>query len=490
MAILVVGSGGREHALAWALAQEDRTTTLFCAPGNPGIASVATCIPCSPLDVDALAGEAARRRIALTIVGPEAPLAAGLVDAFAARGLRAFGPTRDAAAIESSKIFMKTLCRRYEIPTAAARTFDDAGRALEYVRSAARPLVVKADGLAAGKGVVMARTPAEAAEAVEGMMRGRRFGDAGTRVVIEEWLEGREVSVFGLSDGTHVVPLLPARDYKRLRDGDRGPNTGGMGGYAPASFVDDAVLGRITNEILEPAVWAMKQEGRPFRGVLFAGLMLTGDGPRVLEFNARFGDPEAQLLMPLLASGLRDAAEAALEGRADRWAPRWRPGCTVCVTLCAAGYPERPATGMPIDGVDAAQAVDGVLVFHAGTAYSGHAEPSARAPSGGHAGGDDANAVRGGRLAAAGGRILNVVGTGATLEEARDRAYRAAARITFDGKTFRRDIAGQGTPGVLEPKAVAAGSSGRASRTCRPAAESAGGPPSGGPPAYSEVTDA
>jgi phosphoribosylamine---glycine ligase len=420
MAVLVVGSGGREHALAWALAQEDRTTTPFCAPGNPGIASVANCFPCSPLDLDTLAGEVLRRDIDLTIVGAEAPLAAGLVDAFAAHGLRVFGPTRNAAAIESSKVFMKNLCRRYEIPTAEARTFETVAPALDYVRRAGRPLVIKADGLAAGKGVVMARSADEAAAAVEAMMTARRFGDAGARVVVEEWLEGRELSVFGLSDGAHVAPLLPARDYKRLLDGDRGPNTGGMGGYAPAA-VDDTVVDRITDEILEPAVWGMAQERRPYRGVLFAGVMLTAGGPRLLEFNARFGDPEAQLLMPLLASGLRDAAEAVLAGRVDRWTPRWHPGCTVCVTLCASGYPERPQSGMPIDGIEAAQALPGVLVFHAGTA------------------------VRDGRLVVSGGRVVNVVGTGQVFEEARERAYRAAGLITFEGKTFRRDIGYEGT---------------------------------------------
>lgn len=416
MSVLVVGSGGREHALTWALAQEDRTATPFCAPGNPGIAAIATCLPRSPFDFDALADEVVRRDIGLTIVGPEAPLAAGLVDAFAARGLRAFGPTRAAATIESSKIFMKSLCRRYDIPTAEARAFDDLVPAREFVRQAGRPLVIKADGLAAGKGVAMARSADEATAALDEMMIGRRFGDAGARVVVEEWLEGTEVSIFGLSDGAHVAPLLPARDYKRLLDGDRGPNTGSMGGYAPAAVVDAATLGRITDEILEPVVWAMAQEGRPYRGVLFAGLMLTPDGPRVLEFNARFGDPEAQLLMPLLASGLRDAAEAALAGRLDRWTPRWHDGFTLCVTLCAAGYPEAPRTGMPIEGVEAAEAVRGVLVFHAGTA------------------------MREGRLAVSGGRVLNVVGTGASIAEARDRAYRAAGLISFEGKTIRRDI--------------------------------------------------
>jgi phosphoribosylamine---glycine ligase len=419
MAVLVVGSGGREHALAWALAQEDGTGTVFCAPGSPGIASHATCLSCSPLDVDALAREVSSRDIDLTIVGPEAPLAAGLVDAFLSRGLRVFGPTRRAAEIESSKIFMKRLCHRYEILTAEARTFDREDAALEYVRRAGRPLVVKADGLAAGKGVVMARSSGEAEAAVREMMSGRRFGDAGARVVVEEWLDGDEVSVFGLSDGAHVVPLLPARDHKRLLDGDRGPNTGGMGAYAPVPSVDGAVLGRVTDEILEPAIWAMAQEGRPYRGVLFAGIMLTAGGPRVLEFNARFGDPEAQVLMPLLASGLRNAVDAVLAGRVDRWAPRWHAGFAACVTLCAAGYPERPESGMPIEGIEAAEALPGVLVFHAGTT------------------------LRDGRLTVSGGRVLNVVGRGATLREARDLAYRAANLIRFEGKILRRDIGGR-----------------------------------------------
>jgi phosphoribosylamine---glycine ligase len=427
MAVLVVGSGGREHALAWALAQEDRTTTPFCAPGNPGIASVATCLACSPLDFDAMAAEVGRRDIDLTMVGPEAPLAAGIVDVFTARGLRVFGPTRRAAAIESSKVFMKDLCQRYEIPTAEARAFDDVDAALDHVRRAGRPLVVKADGLAAGKGVVVASSADEAADAVRAMMTGRRFGDAGARVILEERLDGREVSVFGLCDGAHVAPLIPARDYKRLLDGDRGPNTGGMGGYAPAEpDGDGGVTGRIVDRILEPAVWAMAQEGRPYRGVLFAGVMLTDEGPRLLEFNARFGDPEAQLLMPLLASGLREAAEAVLAGRIDRWAPRWTPGCTVCVTLCAAGYPEQPRTGVPISGIDDAVALPGVQVFHAGTA------------------------VRHGRLVVSGGRVLNVVGAGSTREEARDRAYRGAAAIAFEGKTFRRDIAAGPSAGAAD----------------------------------------
>ncbi len=416
MNALVIGSGGREHAIAWALTQEDETITPFCAPGNPGIAGVATCVPCSPLDGDALADLAERHAIDLVIVGPEAPLAAGIVDVLTRRGIPAFGPTQAAAQIEASKVFMKTLCRRYEIPTAAFRVFDDPAEAAGYLRRAARPMVVKADGLAAGKGVVVAATAEEGIAAVDAMMVARRFGEAGARVVIEDVLEGDEASVFALCDGTTVVPLLPAQDHKRAGEGDTGPNTGGMGAYAPVPSVGSRLLDRITDEVLEPAAWAMEQEGRPYRGVLFAGMMLTAEGPRVLEFNVRLGDPEAQVLLPLLASGVREAAEAVLAGRLDRWAPRWHSQAAVCVVLCAEGYPERPRTGTPITGVRDAAALEHVLVFHAGTVE------------------------RDGALVTAGGRVLNVVGLGDTLEEARARAYRAAGVIKFEGKMYRRDI--------------------------------------------------
>ncbi len=291
MRALVVGSGAREHALVWALAQEGGRVTPFCAPGNPGIAGAATCLSCPPLDLDALAREAESHAIDLVIVGPEAPLAAGLADVLARRGLAVLGPSRAAAELEASKVFMKTLCRRYEIPTAPFRVFDDPADAVAYLRRAGRPLVVKADGLAAGKGVVVASTEEEGIAAVETMMVERRFGDAGARVVIEERLEGEELSVLALSDGTSVAPLLPVQDHKRLQDGDRGPNTGGMGAYAPVPHAGAEVVDRITAEVLEPAVWAMAQEGRPYRGVLFAGVMLTPEGPRVLEYNVRLGDP-------------------------------------------------------------------------------------------------------------------------------------------------------------------------------------------------------
>jgi phosphoribosylamine--glycine ligase len=419
---LVIGSGGREHAIVWALTREDGGPAPFCAPGNPGIAEIATCLSCSPDDLGALARCARGHSIDLTIVGPEGPLASGIVDVFAGHGLRAFGPSQAAARLEASKVFMKDLCRRYGIPTADFRVFDDPQEAVTYVRAAGRPLVVKADGLAAGKGVVVASTPEEATAAVETMMVHRRFGDAGARVVIEEMLPGQEVSVFALCDGTSLVPLLPVQDHKRLRDGDRGPNTGGMGAYAPVPAVTPGLLAQITDQVLEPVVWAMAREGAAYRGVLFAGIMLTPDGPRVLEFNVRLGDPETQVLMPLLASRVADAAEAVLAGRIDRWTPRWRPQACVCVVLCADGYPERPKTGSPITGVRDAAKLPGVLVFHAGTA------------------------VRQGRLVTAGGRVLDVVGVGDTLGEARERAYRAAEIVQFDGKVYRRDIAGYGAP--------------------------------------------
>ena len=430
MKVLVIGSGGREHALAWALAQLQGITS-FVAPGNPGIARIATCLPCSPLDLEALADLAAHHAVALTIVGPEAPLAAGIADVFARRGLPIFGPTGAAAHLEASKVFMKILCRRYGIPTAEFRIFDDAGEATEHIRRSGRPLVIKADGLAGGKGVVVAATVEEGVSAVEAMMVERRFGDAGARIVVEDVLEGEEVSVFALCDGTAVTPLLPVQDHKRLLEGDRGPNTGGMGAYTPVPSCGPEVLDRITDEVLEPVVWAMAQEGRPYRGVLFAGMMMTPDGPRVLEFNVRLGDPETQALLPLLESSLIDASDAVLAGRVDRFAPRWRPGSAVCVVLCADGYPASPRTGGAISGVEQAAAGEGVLVFHAGTA------------------------LRHGRLVTGGGRVLNIVGTAESPQVARDRAYRAAAMIEYEGKVLRGDIGARVLRGASVPASVA-----------------------------------
>lgn len=418
MKALVIGSGAREHAIVWKLRREG--LELFCAPGNPGIAALATLVPHSTADPEALSQWAARHNIEITVVGPEEPLAGGIVDVFQRQGLRIFGPSQRAAVLESSKVWMKRLCRRYGIPSAPFQVFDDASAACAYVRRAGRPLVIKTDGLAAGKGVTVAMSAEDGLAAVEAAMVARRFGDAGARVVIEEGLRGDEVSVFALCDGTAVSTLLPAQDHKRLLDGDRGPNTGGMGAYAPAAQVSPALFDRIIDQILEPTVWAMAQEGRPYVGVLFAGVMLTADGPQVLEFNVRLGDPETQALLPLLDASFAGAVDAVLGRRVDRWAPRWHPGSAVCVVLASAGYPSSPATGRAIGGLEEAAACDGVAVFHAGTA------------------------LREGRLVSAGGRVLSVVGTGRDLDVARARAYRAAEAVHYDGKTFRRDIGGRG----------------------------------------------
>jgi len=428
MKVLVIGSGGREHAMAWKLRQES-TLSLFCAPGNPGIGEIAPCLPLSSNDIGTLAACAEQYGIDLTFVGPEAPLAAGLVDLFERRGLRAFGPTQAAARLESSKAFMKTLCRRYGIPTAPFAIFDDPARAIEDIRGRARPCVIKVDGLAAGKGVTVAATAEEAIAAVEAAMVARRFGDAGARVIVEEMLSGEEVSVFALCDGTAVCPLLAAQDHKRLGDLDRGPNTGGMGAYAPVPAAPPALLDRITDHVLEPVVWAMAQEGRPYRGVLVAGLMLTADGPQVLEFNVRLGDPEAQVLLPLLESGLVEAAEAVLSGSLERWTPRWRPESAVGVVLAADGYPDSPRTGDPITGLPEAAAIEGVRVFHAGTS------------------------VRDGRVVSSGGRVLSIVGIGDNLNEARTRAYRAVEAVRYEGKIYRRDIGARaaGRGGIRPP---------------------------------------
>jgi phosphoribosylamine---glycine ligase len=428
MRVLVIGSGGREHALVWALRQSQDVTPL-CAPGNPGIAASARCLPHSALDIGGLAETAEREGIDLTIVGPEAPLASGIVDTFAKRGLRAFGPTQHAAVLEASKAFMKTLCQRYDIPTAPFQIFEHPGDAIAHVRRAARPVVVKADGLAGGKGVVVASTVDEGVQAIEAMMVARRFGEAGARVVIEEVLQGEEVSVLALCDGTTVSPLLPVQDYKRLRDGDRGPNTGGMGSYAPAAFVDQPLLDRITDEVLEPVVWAMAQEGRPYRGVLYAGLMLTAEGPQVLEFNVRLGDPETQAMLPLLQTDLCEALEAVVAGHLDGFAPQWRAASCVCVVLCADGYPDSPRTGQPIAGLEDAQALPDVLVFHAGTG------------------------AQDGKLVTAGGRVLNVVAVGRTGAEATRRAYAAAEMIQFEGKVLRYDIGAPAAVPLMTPAA-------------------------------------
>ena len=414
--VLVVGGGGREHALAWKLAQSPRLGVLFAAPGNPGIARVAQCVTVRADDVTAVADLADRERIDLTIVGPEAPLALGLADLLLARGRPVFGPSRAAAALESSKVFAKELFARHGIATARFAVFDRPDAARGFVRDLGGRAVVKADGLAAGKGAVVCTDVEEADRAIRDLMERRIFGEAGARVVVEEYLEGEEVSVFALTDGRTVCPLASAQDHKAAFDGDRGPNTGGMGAYSPAPVLDPSLAGEVTRTVLEPTIHAMAAEGRVYRGVLFAGLMLTAAGVRLLEYNVRFGDPECQVLMLRLAEDLLPLCQAVAEGHGLPTSVAWRPEAAVCVVLASGGYPGEYATGFPIEGLDRAEAHPGVAVFHAGTA------------------------LRDGRLLTAGGRVLGVTALDADIPSAVAAAYAGAGEIRFEGVHYRRDI--------------------------------------------------
>ena len=417
MRVLVVGSGGREHALCWAIAASPLCDALYCAPGNPGIAAEAQCVPLAATDLDGILDFCRRERLDFVVVGPEAPLVAGLVDRLEAHGIAAFGPSAATAALEGSKGFTKDLCAKYGIPTAAYRRFTDPGTAKAYVRARGAPIVVKADGLAAGKGVTVAMTLAEAEAAIEDALIANRFGAAGAEVVIEEFLEGEEASFFALTDGKTALPLASAQDHKRVGDGDTGPNTGGMGAYSPAPCVIPEIEAEVMARIIRPTLAAMAKEGRPYKSVLYAGLMLTREGPKLIEYNVRFGDPECQVLLPRLKSDLLPALLAARDGVLDGFDLRWRDEAALCVVMAAKGYPDNPVRGSEIKGLDAAQAAEpSVLIFHAGTKREG------------------------GRLVADGGRVLNFVGTGTTLDEARARAYAAIAQIDWPQGFYRRDI--------------------------------------------------
>jgi phosphoribosylamine--glycine ligase len=415
--VLVVGGGGREHALVWRLSRDPAVTELLATPGNPGIAELAACHPAAIDDVAEMVNLIDGLRPDLVVVGPEVPLVAGLADVLEVRGVDVFGPTAAAARLEGSKAFAKDLLQRSAIPTARSGSFEDVEKAVAFVDELGGRAVVKADGLAAGKGVVVAEEREDAVTAIRACLLERAFGPAGSVVVVEELLQGPEVSAFALSDGERTVPLSLGRDHKRAGDGDTGPNTGGMGAYAPVAAVDAATEDAIW-PMLERTVEAMAAEGTPYRGVLYAGLMLTADGPRVLEFNCRFGDPEAQVLLPRLASDPAALFQACAAGRLEEPRIRWRDGAAVTVVLASGGYPGSYRTGIPIHGLDAASAIEGVTVFHAGTAR-------------------DAD----GTIVTAGGRVLDVTAVGASVAEARERAYRAAELIRFDGVRYRRDIA-------------------------------------------------
>lgn len=418
MRILVIGYGGREHALVWKLRQSPTVNEIFCAPGNPGICELADAVPIDASNIVELADFALSVNINLTVVGPELPLDLGIVDEFNKRNLLIFGPSKTATELESSKVFSKEFMRQHNIPTAAFRIVNSADEAWNVVKSGefSFPVVLKADGLAGGKGVSICRNKKEAEAAIEMMMRERKFGNAGDRIVVEEFLEGQEISFQVISDGKRVLPLATSQDHKSLLDGDKGPNTGGMGAYSPALFLNKELHLQVMNEVILPTISGMAEDGRVFKGILYAGLMLTQNGPRVLEFNARFGDPETQTLVPRMECDLAEVLMAATQGRLDEARVEWKKEAAVCVVLCSPGYPGEVTTGKEITGLDQAAKLEGVTIFHAGTSKEN------------------------GKVITAGGRVLGVTATDPHLTTACERAYEAASIIQFEGMHYRKDI--------------------------------------------------
>ena len=417
MKVLIVGSGGREHAIAWKVARSPKVDKIYCAPGNAGISQVAECVPIGAMEFQKLVAFAKEKEIDLTVIGMDDPLVGGVVDAFEA-GLRVFGPRKNAAVLEGSKAFSKNLMKKYNIPTAAYETFTDPDKALAYLETARMPIVLKADGLALGKGVLICQTREEAKEGVRTLMLDKKFGSAGDEIVIEEFMTGREVSVLSFVDGNVVKIMSSAQDHKRAKDGDQGLNTGGMGNFSPSPFYTEKVDAFCRKYIYQPTVDAMKAEGRPFKGVIFFGLMLTEDGPKVLEYNARFGDPEAQVVLPRLENDIVDVFEACIDGTLDQMELKFdNEKATVCVILASDGYPVEYKKGFPIQGLENFEGKDGYYVFHSGTKF------------------DEL-----GRIVTNGGRVLGVTANGATLKEARENAYRATEWVSFENQYMRHDI--------------------------------------------------
>ena len=417
MNILVIGSGGREHALAWKIAQSPKCDKLYAMPGNPGIEEIAECVKDVSINDNAAVIDFAKNHsIDLVVIGPEAPLVNGLADELTAAGIKAFGPSKTAAQIEGSKIFAKNLMKKYGIPTATYEVFDDVNRACRYIKAAGAPIVVKADGLAAGKGVIVAQTVDEAVNAVFEVMEQKSFGEAGSRVVIEEYMDGEEASLLAFTDGTTIIPMIPSQDHKRVNDGDEGLNTGGMGAYAPAPVMTPEIIKKAEEKILKPVLAAMSKEGITYKGCLYAGLMIVNGEPKVVEFNARFGDPETQVVLPLLESDLVEIMLACIDSGLDKVKINWSNDSTVCIVLASGGYPLSYKKGLEIDGINKAKALD-TLIFHAGTAKA-----------------DD-------KLVTSGGRVLGVVARAGDIKTALDKAYKGVEVIHFDNMHFRKDIA-------------------------------------------------
>jgi len=416
MKILVVGGGGREHAIVWKLAQSPRVKKIYCAPGNGGISKLAECIPVKATDIEGVAAFALSNGIDMVMVAPDDPLAAGMVDALEAKGIRAFGPRKNAAVLESSKVFSKDLMKKYGIPTAKYEVFEDSEHAIEYLRHQSFPIVVKADGLALGKGVVIAQGFDQAQEAVNSIMSDKVFGKAGDKLVIEEFLYGPEVSILAFTDGKSVVPMVSSQDHKRANDNDTGLNTGGMGTFSPSRIYTPEMAEYCMENIYKPTIAAMNKENRKFKGVLYFGLIITPQGPKVLEYNARFGDPETQVVLPRLKTDLVDIFDAVIDEKLASINIEWDNNAAVCVIMASGGYPEKYGTGLEITGIKAAEKDYGIIVFHAGTKYDN------------------------GKLLTSGGRVLGVTAVASTLDDARARAYEGVGKISFKDMHYRKDI--------------------------------------------------
>ncbi|OGW76125.1 MAG: phosphoribosylamine--glycine ligase [Omnitrophica bacterium RBG_13_46_9] len=445
MKILIVGQGGREHALAWKIRQTTKVKTLYCAPGNGGTAQISQNIPIEADDLIGLRNFCEEEKVDLTVVGPEMPLSLGITDLFKEKGLRVFGPSRAAAQLEASKVFTKELSRSENIPTADFEIFEDAKKAKDFVKSKGAPIVVKADGLAAGKGVIVAKEESEALEAIDEIMVKRTFGSSGNKVIVEECLEGEEASIIVVSDGENIVPLASSQDHKRVFDGDRGPNTGGMGAYSPAPAVTDKVFNDTISSIIKPAIRGMRKKGIDYRGALYAGVMLSKGEPKLLEFNVRFGDPETQAIFPRLKSDFLELIELAIDGSLKNYSLGWDERSCVCVVMAAGGYPGRYEKGKEIFGIEKALEITDTLVFHAGTDIVRENKPLC---------GTATYDKKKGKVITNGGRVLNVIGLGKDIKKAIDKAYSACGKIKFDGMHYRKDI-GYRAVGRLKSKARA-----------------------------------